>query len=165
MNCLRFTLPLAFAWALTACDSNPTAKVPAGTTGVSQEELSAEELISNPNTANPQEVVVPTDLGVITFTEKTFNFGDIHQGKVVSHSFEFTNTGQKPVIIDNASSSCGCTVPSYPREPVAPGGKGRIDVQFNSTGKAGMVSKTVLVRANTQPNLNEVTITANVLVP
>ncbi len=165
MSRFRFALPIVLVLVLVGCDSRPSAKGPAGTANASQEELSAEELINNPNTANPQEVVVPSDLGVITFAEKTFDFGDIHQGKVVSHSFDFTNTGQKPVIIDNASSSCGCTVPSYPREPVPPGGKGRIDVQFNSTGKAGMVSKTVLVRANTQPNLNEVTITANVLVP
>jgi hypothetical protein len=130
-----------------------------------EEALSAEDLISNPNTANPQEVPVPNDLGVLSFTEKEFDFGTIKQGDVVKHTFHFKNTGKKPIIIDNASSSCGCTVPTYPRDPVAPGDEGSLDVQFNSAGKSGQVTKIVTVRANTVPNISEVTIKAVVEVP
>jgi len=147
--------------ALPACEQK-TGDQPAAKT---EEELSAADLISNPNTANPQEVPVPNDLGVMTFTEREYDFGEIGQDKVVSHTFEFTNTGKKPIIIDNASASCGCTVPSYPKEPVAPGEKGRIDVQFNPHGRSGQQVKIITIRANTQPNISEVTIKANVRTP
>lgn len=147
---------------LPACESKSAETTKAVPT---EEALSAEELINNPNTANPQEIDVPNDLGVMTFAEKEYDFGTIHQGEVVTHVFEFTNTGKKPIIIDNASSTCGCTIPTYPREPVAPGEKGHIDVRFDSHAKVGQVIKIVTLRANTQPNINEVTIRANVLVP
>ncbi len=157
---------LLLTTTLAACDKTvPATDAATAAANRSEEDLSAEDLISNPNTANPQEVPVPNDLGVMTFSEKEFDFGDIKQGDVVKHTFEFTNTGKRPIIIDNASSSCGCTVPTYPREPIAPGDKGTLDVQFNSAGKAGVVTKVVTVRANTLPNINEVTIKSNVLVP
>lgn len=147
--------------ALSACEKTK----PDDATASTEEALSAEDLVSNPNTANPQEVPVANDLGVMTFAEKEFSFGDMKQGEVAKHTFTFTNTGKKPIIIDNASSSCGCTVPTYPREPVAPGAQGQLDVQFNSAGKSGQVVKVVTIRANTVPNINEVTIKANVKVP
>ena len=56
-------------------------------------------------------------------------------------------------------------MPTYPREPIPPGGKGQIDVQFNSAGKIDLVTKVVTIRANTVPNVNEVTIKVRVLVP
>ncbi len=154
-----FTLP-----TLTSC-GDKAAKTETAGVNRTEEELSAEDLISNPNTANPQEVPLDNSLGVMTFAEKEYDFGDIHQGEIVKHTFTFNNTGKKPIIIDNASASCGCTVPTYPRTPVAPNDKGVIDVQFDSKGKSGQVSKVVTIRANTLPNINEVTIRANVLVP
>lgn len=165
MNLTHFALAALLA-ATTACSSDD--KSAAATTAPAartEEELSAEDLISNPNTANPQEVPVANDLGVMTFKEKEFDFGTIKQGAIVTHTFTFENTGRKPIIIDNASSSCGCTVPTYPRDPVAPGEEGKIDVQFNSAGKHGQVSKIVAIRANTVPNINEVIIKATVEAP
>lgn len=164
MKLPHLALALLLLSALPACEKTKPADATTAA-GRTEEDLSAEDLISNPNTANPQEVPVPNDLGVMTFDEKEFTFGDIHQGEVVKHIFHFTNTGKKPIIIDNASSSCGCTVPTYPREPVPPGGKGQIDVQFNSAGKIDLVTKVVTIRANTVPNINEVTIKVRVLVP
>ncbi|MBC7449545.1 MAG: DUF1573 domain-containing protein [Hymenobacteraceae bacterium] len=157
-------LGLLLLGALPACEQSKTGDA-ATAPPRNEADLPADDLISNPNTANPQAVAVPTDLGVMTFSEKEFAFGDIKQGDVVKHTFTFTNTGKKPIIIENASSSCGCTVPTYPREPVAPGAKGQIDVQFNSAGKHDQVVKVVSIRANTVPNINEVTIKANVLTP
>ena len=163
MNLRPLVFALLLLSTLPACEkSKPDATSTANRT---EEDLSAEDLISNPNTANPQEVPVPNDLGVMTFDEKEFIFGDIHQGEVVKHTFHFTNTGKKPVIIDNATSTCGCTVPTYPREPVPPGGKGQIDVQFDSAHKSGQVVKVVTIRANTLPNINDLIIKVNVLVP
>ncbi len=163
MKIPHLVLALLLLGTLPSCEQTKTSDASAAPR--EEADLSAEDLVSNPNTANPQAVPVPGDLGVMTFSEKEFSFGDIKQGDVVKHTFTFTNTGKKPIIIDNASSSCGCTVPTYPREPVAPGAKGQIDVQFNSAGKHDQVVKVVSIRANTLPNINEVTIKANVLMP
>ena len=96
------------------------------------------------------------------FDEMSFDFGDLNQGDVVHHSFAFTNTGSNPLIITDARGSCGCTVPTYPKEPIAPGAKGTIEVQFNSSGKKDLQDKTVTLTANTDPSNPVITIHANV---
>lgn len=88
---------------------------------------------------------------VMTFEETNWDFGTIQDGDVVKHTYTFTNTGKSPLIIQNATAQCGCTVPQWPREPIAPGQKGEIQVEFNSRGKAGVQSKSVTITANTEP--------------
>lgn len=87
-------------------------------------------------------------LAQMEFEETTFAFGEIEQKEVVEHTFKFTNTGTAPLIISDIKTSCGCTTPSYTKDPVAPGETGQIDVRFNSTGKRGKISKTVTIYAN-----------------
>jgi hypothetical protein len=87
-----------------------------------------------------------------TFVQDVFDFGKIKQGEKVSYSFKFTNTGSSPLIISSASASCGCTVPSYPEEPIEPGQESKIDVVFDSNGKMGMQTKTITLVSNTIPN-------------
>ncbi|HYV92845.1 MAG TPA: DUF1573 domain-containing protein [Chitinophagales bacterium] len=98
----------------------------------------------------------------IKFDEKNFDFGDVTEGEVVHHSFTFTNTGSNPLIITSAKGSCGCTVSTYPKEPIAPGAKANIEVQFNSAGKKDIQNKDVTVSANTDPPETGLTIHANV---
>lgn len=86
------------------------------------------------------------------FNEEEFNFGTIKQGESIQHDFEFTNTGKTPLIISNASGSCGCTVPEWPKEPIAPGAKAMIKVTFNSAGKQGVQDKTVTLQSNAEQN-------------
>ena len=88
------------------------------------------------------------DLPVMTFAESTFDFGEIEGGTAVEHIFKFTNTGNAPLVIVDAKSSCGCTVPEYTKEPVAAGESGELLVKFNGSGK-NQVSKTVTITANT----------------
>jgi hypothetical protein len=102
------------------------------------------------------------EAAVMSFAETRFDFGEITEGDVVQHTFHFTNTGKSALIIQNAVGSCGCTVPDFPRDPIAPGASGDIKVSFNSKGKAGMQLKTVTVVANTLPQENKVEIQANV---
>ncbi|MGZ5244777.1 MAG: DUF1573 domain-containing protein [Bacteroidia bacterium] len=97
---------------------------------------------------------------VMTFAETKHDFGTITDGEVVSHTFEFTNTGEGDLVIAEAITSCGCTVPEYPKHPVKPGEKGQIEVKFNSTGKKGFEEKTVTIVANTTPPNNVITISA-----
>jgi hypothetical protein len=115
-----------------------------------------------PSAALPPNPVSNVPGTTLRFDEVRFDFGDMNQGDVVHHSFNFTNTGSNPLIITNAVGSCGCTVPTYPKEPIAPGAKGTIEVQFNSTGKKDMQDKTVTISANTQPPTTVISIHANV---
>src|SRR5688572_28141954 len=69
---------------------------------------------------------------VITWDKKSHDFGDINQGDKVDHTFYFTNTGNEPLIITNVQVTCGCTTPKgWPRDPIAPGGRGELSISFN----------------------------------
>lgn len=85
----------------------------------------------------------------MTFDNKVHDFGTIEQGTPVETKFSFTNTGDAPLVIVDAKSSCGCTVPEYTKEPIAPGASGELLVKFNGSGK-NQVSKTVTITANTE---------------
>jgi hypothetical protein len=82
------------------------------------------------------------------FETEEYNFGNVKQGEVVTYEFKFTNAGKEPLIITNATAPCGCTVPSYPKEPIKPGEKGVIKVSFNTAGKMGVQDKVVTIKSN-----------------
>jgi hypothetical protein len=96
------------------------------------------------------------------FEEVEWNFGEITQGESVEYAFKFTNTGSDPLIITSAKGSCGCTVPEWPREPVAPGENGVIDVKFNSKGKKGKQNKRVTLITNMVPSQKILTVKGQV---
>ena len=104
-------------------------------------------------------------LPIIKFTESEFNYGKIIQGEKVSHTFTFTNEGKSNLIIASAKASCGCTVASPPKDPIPPGATGKIDVVFDSNGKSGMVSKSITVLTNCEPNTVILTIGGEIIVP
>ena len=85
----------------------------------------------------------------MTFAEEMHDFGTINEGDVVEHTFKFTNTGDAPLVITNAKGSCGCTVPSWPKEAIAPGAEGEMTVKFNSRNKPNNQMKTVRITTNT----------------
>lgn len=87
----------------------------------------------------------------MTFEQTVHNFGEITQGEKVEYAFKFTNTGKKDLLIQNAVSSCGCTVPEWPKEPVKPGESGYLKVVFDSHGKEGYTEKEISIKANTDP--------------
>ena len=83
----------------------------------------------------------------IEFKEETINYGEVYKGvDSGKRTFEFTNIGDVPLIIKDAKSSCGCTVPSFSKEPIAPGKSGIIEVQYNMN--PGPISKTITVESN-----------------
>jgi hypothetical protein len=86
------------------------------------------------------------------FNEEEYSFGTIKQGESVTHEFKFTNNGSEPLIISKAEGSCGCTVPTYPQQPILKGQSGVIKVTFNSTGKMGIQDKTVTLTSNAIQN-------------
>lgn len=116
----------------------------------------------NAQTATPVETAPAGPTTAVEFGESTFDFGTISEGEKVSHVYKFTNTGSEPLVISNAKGSCGCTVPQWPKTPIAPGEEGEIMVEFNSKGKTGKQTKRVTVTANTNPPQSFLTITGQV---
>lgn len=102
-----------------------------------------------PKVKKPKKPATPT--AKFKFDSKEHNFGTIVVGTKVEHDFYFTNTGEVPMIITDANSTCGCTIPEIPKEPTPPGARGKIKVTFDSTGKIGMQDKHVTITANTYP--------------
>ncbi len=98
----------------------------------------------------------------MSFKETTFDFGTVSEGEMVSHTYMFTNTGKEPLILSDAKGSCGCTVPKWPKEPIAPGKTGQITVEFNSKAKVGKRNQKVTITANTNPPQSFITLTGEV---
>ena len=121
---------------------------------------SAADKVSADNVAAAAERDTQADkYPVMTFSETSYDFGTINQGEAQEHVFSFTNTGEADLVIVDAKSSCGCTVPQYPKTPIAPGESGEMLVKFNGSGK-NQVSKTVTVTANTQKGKEMISIKA-----
>ncbi len=93
-----------------------------------------------------------------------WSFGDIREeAGVVTHSFEFVNNGSTPVAIDRVVTSCGCTTPEYPRTPIAPGARARIEVNFDPAGLPGEFSKSATVVSGGGKHRNFLILTGNVI--
>ena len=95
------------------------------------------------NTVNAQT----TSGAKIDFTKDTQYYGKIKNGADGTCTFEFKNTGNAPLIISNAKGSCGCTVPEWPKEPIAPGAKASIKVKYD-TSRQGVINKNVTITSN-----------------
>lgn len=98
----------------------------------------------------------------VQFTELNHNFGKIKQDSKHTKIFKFTNTGKEPLIIENATGSCGCTVPQYPKEPIKPGATSEIVVEYSPGKQEGAQTKTVTITANTEPITTILNISAEV---
>ncbi len=132
---------------------------------VELENRSPSQNIGQPQTVQPTSSAAPAaepkpdgPLPAFTFEETSHDFGSLQEGDIVNHTFKFTNTGDAPLIIQNASASCGCTVPSYPKQPIPTGGTGEIVVEFNSNRNVGVQNKTVTITANTYPSQTKLNI-------
>ena len=125
-----------------------------------KEQLST-DLVTNSKTAQigAEEEGMPA----FNFEKEEYDFGTLIDGEKVTYSFRFTNSGDAPLIISNAKGSCGCTVPNYPKEPIAPGSTASIDVTFDSKGRTGKQSKAVTITANTNPNRKVIRIHSEVI--
>ena len=136
------------ATSLVACDVRKTDKIADGSA------------TSTPVAATTNGATTPTSVQII---DSVFNFGKIAEGEMVEFSFRFKNTGADPLVISNATASCGCTVPEKPEAPIKPGETGYIKVKFNSDGRPGMTHKTVSVVSNASPAFPELLLTGEVI--
>jgi len=156
MKKMKLLTYLTFAMILIACSG--------GENNSDKDKLST-DLINNPESAVEGATEGEAKLPEFEFREEVVDFGQITQGEQVRKRFRFKNIGNSDLIISNASGSCGCTVPSWPRQPIRPGQEGEIEVLFNSEGKTGRQHKTVTLVANTVPNKKTIAIKGDVLVP
>ncbi len=120
------------------------------------------DLVNNPASASgiETESAVP----VMTLEKEEHAFGKIAEGEKISYAFKFKNTGTADLVISDAKGSCGCTVPEWTKDPVAPGASGVVNVTFDSRGKSGMQHKTITLITNAIPNTKVLTISGEVVV-
>ena len=133
---------LVAALAFTSCKDNASDKVKG-------------ENVEMAATRDADATVFPS----MEFEESAYDFGNIARGTAVEHVFKFKNTGKAPLVIVDATSTCGCTVPSYPKEPIQPGETGELLVKYNGSG-LNAVTKVVTVKSNTEKGTETVKITA-----
>ncbi|MDX1545048.1 MAG: DUF1573 domain-containing protein [Christiangramia sp.] len=96
------------------------------------------------------------------FKSETIDYGEIKKGSDGVRVFEFTNTGTAPLVIEDVKSSCGCTVPKKPEEPILPGEKGKIEVKYD-TKRVGPIRKTVTVYSNAEEPVKALKIKGTVI--
>ena len=150
MKSIKLSLIIALAIGLVSCANESSDTVNA-------------DVVNNSLTASEGGEV--SGAPVMEFEKEIFDFGTIAQGEKVNFIYKFTNTGVADLIISSAKGSCGCTVPDWPKQPIAPGEVSEIKVVFNSDGKSGNQHKDVSINANTQPALNKIAFKGIVEVP
>lgn len=94
----------------------------------------------------------PSNYTTIQWIDSVKDMGQINEGQKLEVAFRFKNTGTKPLVIQQVTPSCGCTVADAPKEPIAPGEEGVIKGVFDSNGKPGPNNKSMTVLANTEGN-------------
>ncbi len=99
----------------------------------------------------PTDSLLVHTKAVIAYDSAFYDFGTVKQGVMVKRTFRFTNTGADSLRISNVKVTCGCTVPEWPKEPIPPGGKGEIKLEFNTANKEGRQLRILRVVANTEP--------------
>ncbi len=157
LKILPILLVLFLSNIVTSCTQNNS----------TDSDLLPTDLVDNPISA--KDTALSTDanekLAKFKFMEHSYDFGVLVEGEKVAHNFKFKNVGKTDLIITNASSTCGCTISNYPKEPVKPGEEAAVEVVFDSSGKMGVQHKRVTLLANTIPNRTYLDITAEVVAP
>lgn len=139
---------------LLGCSPEPAT---APENGDATEELGPNaSIIRSPVDGNQSEADTTLVARLVFSAGNEFRFGEVTEGTIVRHEFEFTNAGSQPLLITDARSTCGCTVPKYPKAPIPPGEAGIISVAFDTQNKFGNQRKPVMITANTYPSTTTV---------
>ena len=152
----RLIVFIALAFVIAACNSNTADNNKAA-------KHLPTNLVNNPLTADGMDTIAASRKATMDFVDTAHDFGKVHQNEIAEHDFVFTNNGKSPLIINSATGSCGCTVASYPRTPVAPGKTDTMKVSFNSAGKHGHQIKSVTIHTNTLGCIHMLYITADIV--
>lgn len=124
---------LSLGLAFVSCKENATSKI--------------ED--TNLETAKERDAKISLGSAIIEFDTKDYDFGTVKEGDVVEGVFKVANKGKTDLVITDASASCGCTVPEWPKDAIKPGDSAEIKFSFNSKGRTGKQSKTITLQTNT----------------
>ncbi|MFN3640388.1 MAG: DUF1573 domain-containing protein [Flavobacterium sp.] len=160
---MKYLLPLIFI--AFSCQEKAIDKIDQSSGDIDMNQFTQPQAVQNVETPVETTITKPADgkYPQIVFNKMEHDFGDITDGETVNYSFTVSNAGQADLVITNASASCGCTVPDYPKKPIKPGESGKIKVSFDSSNKPGMQQKSVTITSNTEKGSDVLTIKANVL--
>ncbi len=155
---MKHTLHICCSLLLLCCQSNSTrdqiaqAQEQSGLVADAKPSTSASEPASKPA---GRQAFAEGEGPRIAFAETRQSFGEIWHAERSHHTYQFTNEGNADLLITSARASCGCTKPTFPTQPFAPGESGSIDVTYNSVGKQGAQRATIYLRTNdpTQPEV------------
>ena len=149
----KFFIYLGGLFLLVACQEQVTEQ----TDGKALKEIkikkgsiSNADIIRNPVTAS--KPVDTVNVAKMEFDNIRHRYGEVEEGAIVTHTFKFKNTGKAPLIISHAKSTCGCTVPEWPKEPIPVGGTGEVFVKFDTKKKEAYQTKPIFIQANTHPS-------------
>jgi hypothetical protein len=157
MNYKTITLALFATLAFASCKKEVEANT------VQEQENATPQTVAPAVSEEATEVDPNAKFSAMEFPYLEYDFGNITQEKGVETIFKFTNTGEADLVISNATGSCGCTVPDYPKQPIAPGETGEIKVSFSPKGRNGSQFKTVSLTTNTQKGTEILHIKANII--
>ena len=124
---------LSLGFAFVSCKENATSKIDD----------------TNLETAKERDAKISLGSAIIEFDTKDYDFGTVKEGAIVEGVFKVSNKGKTDLVITDASASCGCTVPEWPKEAIKPGDSAEIKFSFNSKGRTGKQSKTITLQTNT----------------
>lgn len=115
--------------------------------------ITAKSVSRHVSTPSKRPVAAPTKTARIRFETAFLDLGTIKEDVVIEKSFEFTNVGERDLVIIDTKGSCGCTIPTAPTEPIPPGGKGKIMVKYTAKNKVGPQKPVVTVTTNGVPSI------------
>lgn len=124
--------------------------------------LLSESVVFSQSKSNTESKSNP-NAPVFKFQEESFDFGEIPEGPQVTHEFKFTNIGKEPLVLANVRASCGCTTPSWPKEPVLPGKESAITATYNTQGRVGPFTKAINITSNASEPTKVIVIKGTVL--
>lgn len=161
---IKYTLPIVIFFGLLSCGSGTDeikAKEGVVTSTLSNDPLTPEELENIEKEEQKRQAKYEASLTTLDFNERFHDFGDVLPGSSNTFEFEIKNTGEQPLIVENAAASCGCTVPVWPKEPIPPGQSDVIEVTFSpKPSQKNEIKKTVTVTANTKEKVHTLEIRA-----
>ncbi len=141
----KIVLLLLITALWTACQNDPSKKINKDNLQKAQQELNQQ-----------------TKFPVMTFNTEEIDFGNHNEGEILDTVFHFKNTGNATLIISKVRSSCGCTVPQWPKNPIKPGDSGIIKVVFNTNHKRGRQVKTITIHSNEKSLTHTIRIKAQI---
>ena len=163
MKQVLFSLLVLVSFSLSAQVSEK-APIPVKTAGDLKKEASMKsaQIKAEQAAAVSEAAAVEKADSKMTFESLTVDYGTIENGSEPLRVVKFTNTGTEPLVIKNARGSCGCTVPTWPKEPIAPGQSSTIEVRYD-TKRAGAINKSITITTNEGPDNHVLQVIGTVL--